>query len=53
MKVFIVSHEVPYEFGEVIGVFSSLEKAEADKCAFIAAGESDEENVKIKEWEVA
>lgn len=29
MKIFVLFHNVPYEFGEVLGVFSSKELAEA------------------------
>lgn len=46
--VYVVHRDVPYEFGEVCGVFSKKEDAEK----YIAKGEYSEDEMSIQTWKI-
>jgi len=68
MKVFIVKYDVPYEFGELLGVYQSRAGAEAarlifanppeetytreDGSTYTFAYDRDLDNLSIEEWDV-
>ena len=53
MKVYIIHRDIPYEMGDVFGVYSTEEKAEVAKKKFMKDDKTtDPDDWSIEVWEV-
>jgi len=52
-SVWIVHRDVPFEFGHVVGVFSSEEKATAHMKDCLSGSDEDYENESPDDWSVS